>query len=67
MPTSLTQTQVQAQVLRRLLREYLECATNWAPGDCEALARAIRSIATSMNGELARDALRIIEGGGYEP
>jgi len=53
--------------LRRLLREYLECATNWAPGDCEALASAIRSIATSMNDELARDALRIIEGGGYEP
>jgi hypothetical protein len=62
MPTSLTH-----KTLRRLLREYLECATNWAPGDCEALARAIRSIATSMNDELARDALRIIEGGGYEP
>jgi len=31
------------------------------------LASAIRSIATSMNDELARDALRIIEGGGYEP
>jgi len=36
------------------------------PGDCEALRNAVRSIATSMNNELARDALRIIEVG-YEP
>jgi len=57
----------QAQVLRRLVKEYIDCVTGFALGDCEALARAIRSIATSMNDELARDALRIIEGGGYEP
>lgn len=54
-------------MLRRLVREYIDCVTGFALGDCEALARAIRSIAASMNGELARDALRIIEGGGYEP
>ncbi len=31
------------------------------------MAKEIERIATSMNNELARDALRIIEGGGYEP
>ena len=36
-------------------------------GNCEELRNAVRSIATSMNDELARDALRIIEDGGYEP
>ena len=56
----------QVQTLRRLLREYIECVVGIVPGDCEALRNAVRSIATSMNNELARDALRIIEAG-YEP
>jgi len=63
MPTSLTQT----QTLKRLLKEYLECTSSWTPGDCEELRKSIKSIATSMSSELARDALRLIEGDGYEP
>jgi len=64
MPSTLTQ--VQAQTLRRLLKEYLDCITGWSPGNCEVLRNAVKSIATSMNGELARDALRLIEAD-YEP
>jgi hypothetical protein len=65
--TSLNKTQVQTQVLRRLLKEYLECVTGFRVGNCEELRNAVRSVASSMGGELSRDALRIIEGGGYEP
>ena len=36
------------------------------PGDCEALRNAVRSVALSMGGELARDALRIVESD-FEP
>jgi hypothetical protein len=53
--------------LKRLLREYIECVAGFRPGDCEALRSAVKSIATSMNNELARDILRLIEGDGYEP
>ncbi|WP_066795152.1 hypothetical protein [Caldivirga sp. MU80] len=60
--TSLNKT----QTLKRLFKGYIDCITGWAPGDCEALAKEIERIATSMNNELARDALRIIESGGYE-
>lgn len=61
MPTSLTQN------LKRLFKEYIDCITGWTPSDCEEKAREIRRIATSMSNELARDALRLIEGDGYEP
>jgi len=63
MPTSQETT---VQTLRRLLKEYLDCVTGWSPGNCEVLRNAVRSIASSINGELARDALRLIEAG-YEP
>gem|GEM_PF-6793308 len=63
MPTSLTQT----QTLKRLLKEYLECVTGFRVGNCEELRNAVKSIAKSIDGELARDALRLIEGDGYEP
>jgi len=65
MPSTLTQ--VQAQTLRRLLREYLDCITGWSPSNCEVLRNAVRSLASSVNGELARDALRLVEAEGYEP
>jgi len=53
--------------LRRLLREYLECVAGWSPSNCEELRNAVRSVASSIDGELSRDALRIIEADGYEP
>jgi len=65
MPTQ-SSLEAKAQTLKRLLREYLDCVTGWSPGDCNALRNAVRSIASSINGELARDALRLIEAG-YEP
>ena len=52
-------------MLRRLIREYIECVTT--SGDCESLRGAVRSVASSVGGELGRDALRLIEVGGYEP
>jgi len=63
MPTS---QEANVQTLRRLLREYLECVTGFREGDCEALRNAVRSVASSMGGELARDALRIVESD-FEP
>jgi len=65
MSTSLNKTQV--QTLKRLLREYLECVTGFRVGNCEELRNAIRSITKSIDGELSRDALRIIEADDYEP
>ena len=64
MPTS---QEAKAQTLKRLLREYLECVVGIVPGDCEALRNAVRSIAESINTELARDALMLVEVEGYEP
>ena len=64
MPSS---QEANVQTLRKLLREYLECITGFRAGDCEELRNAVRSIASSINNELARDVLRIIEAGGYEP
>ena len=55
----------QVQLLRRLIREYIECVTT--SGDCELLRGAVRSIATLVGGELGRDALRLIEADGFEP
>jgi len=63
MPTS---QEAKAQTLRRLIREYIECVVGIVPGDCEALRNAVRSVALSMGGELARDALRIVESD-FEP
>ena len=37
------------------------------PGDCEALGRSIKSIAESMSGQLAGDALNIVNDGAYTP
>jgi len=45
----------------------LECVTGFRVGNCEELRNAVKSIAKSIDGELARDALRLIEGDGYEP
>jgi hypothetical protein len=53
--------------LRRLLKEYLECVAGFRVGNCEELRNAVRSVASSMGGELGRDALRLIEADGYEP
>jgi hypothetical protein len=55
------------KTLRRLLKEYLECVAGFRVGDCEELRNAVRSVASSIDGELSRDALRIIEADGYEP
>jgi hypothetical protein len=67
MPRQSAQAQVQGQVqlLRHLIREYVECVTT--SGDCESLRGAVRSIAALVGGELGRDALRLIESDGYEP
>ena len=64
MPTS---QEANVQTLRRLIREYIDCVTGWSPGDCNALRNAVRSIAKSINTELARDALTLVEAEGYEP
>jgi len=64
MPTS---QEAQAQTLRRLIREYIECVTGFRMGDCEALGRSISSIAESMSGQLAGDALNIVNDSAYTP
>lgn len=53
-------------MLRRLVREYIECVTGFRPGDCDVLRSAVKSIASGVNGELGRDALRIVESD-FEP
>jgi len=65
MPRQPTQSHAQVQLLRRLIREYIECVTT--SGDCESLRGTVRSVASSVGGELGRDALRLIEADGYEP
>jgi hypothetical protein len=60
-------TQFKPQLLRRLIREYIECATGFKPGNCDAIRHAVRSIASSVGGELGRDAIRLIEADGFEP
>jgi hypothetical protein len=67
MPRQATQSHAQVQLLRRLVREYIDCVTGFKPGDCEVIRRSVRSVAASVGGELGRDALRIIEVEGYEP
>jgi len=63
MPSTLNQ--VQAQTLRHLIREYIECVVGIVPGDCEALGRSISSIVESMSEQLAGDALNIVNDGAY--
>jgi hypothetical protein len=48
------------------VKEYIDCVTGFAPGDCEVVRRSVRSIAALVGGELGRDALRIVESD-FEP
>ncbi len=50
-----------------MVKEYIDCVTGFAPGDCEVARRSVRSVAALVGGELGRDALRLIEADGYEP
>ena len=62
-----TQSSLETQTLRHLIREYIECVTGFRTGDCETLGRSISSIVESMSGQLAGDALNIVNDNAYTP